>query len=144
MHCWCICRCGRIWRHQAQRKALQRSATATPVLPPGADPQTPPAASSQSRPALPAADGLPLLESGALLSALLLNPNHESVRSLAVSLLKELCLGTPHMTIRLLTRLAAMLPQAAAAGQYLLKYCGSPVQPLYSASVIPVQYQHST
>lgn len=53
------------------------------------------------------------------MSALLLNPTHDSVRSLAVSLMKQLCLGTAHMTLRLLSRLAAMLPQAAAAGQYL-------------------------
>ena len=35
-----------------------------------------------------------------------------------MSLLKQLCLGTPHMTIRLVLRLAALLPQASAAGQH--------------------------
>ncbi len=65
---------------------------------------------------------LPLLESGALISALLLNPTHDSVRSLAVSLLKQLCLGTPHMTIRLVSRLAALLPQASAAGECVWPY----------------------
>ena len=60
------------------------------------------------------------------MSALLLNPTHDAVRSLAVSLLKQLCLGTPHMTMRLLSRLAAMLPQAAAAGQYMCGTCNDP------------------
>lgn len=54
------------------------------------------------------------------MSALLLNPTHDSVRSLSVSLLKQLCLDTPHMTLRLVSRLAAMLPQAAASGGNLL------------------------
>ena len=111
-------RCGRIWRRHAHSQAAQRSTGAalasltapTPLThPPAPLPQ--PAASVSS---------LPLLESGALISALLLNPTHESVRSLAVSLLKQLCLGTPHMTIRLVSRLAALLPQASTAGERFL------------------------
>ena len=35
-----------------------------------------------------------------------------------MSLLKQLCLGTPHMTIRLVSRLAALLPQASIAGKH--------------------------
>ena len=123
VHYCCNCRCGRIWRHHAQRKAVQRSAGTTPILPPGSAPQIPPAATLHPRQAATAvADSLPLLEWGTLMSALLLNPTHDSVRSLAVSLVKQLCLDTPHMTLRLLSRLAAMLPQAAAAGQYM---CGT-------------------
>ncbi len=71
---------------------------------------------------------LPLLESGALISALLLNPTHDSVRSLAVSLLKQLCLGTPHMTIRLVSRLAALLPQASAAGERVWPYLSQEIE----------------
>ena len=116
-NCCCNCRCGRIWHHHAQRKAVQRSAGTAPPAPSGANTSDPQAAPSQPRTvATPATDGLPLLESGALMSALLLNPTHDSVRSLSVSLLKQLCLGTPHMTLRLVSRLAAMLPQAAASG----------------------------
>lgn len=120
MHGCHKCRCGRIWHHHAQRKAVQRSAGTAPPGPPGANPQNPQAAASHPRAAVaPATDALPLLESGALMSALLLNPTHDSVRSLSVSLLKQLCLDTPHMTLRLVSRLAAMLSQAAASGQNL-------------------------
>ena len=130
MHCCCNCRFGRIWRHNAQRKAVQRSANTSPLLPPSSAPQTPPAATSHSRPvATAAADGLPLLESGALILALLLNPTHDSVRSLAVSLVKQLCMGTGHMTIRLLSRLAAMLPEAVAAGRCLHRTFMKPFYP---------------
>lgn len=113
----CQCRCGRIWRHHAHRKAVQRSAGAAPATTPSMTPANPSASASQPPAAATSAAGsLPLLEAGALLSALLLNPTQDSVRSLSVSLLKQLCLGTPHMTIRLVSRLAAMLSQAAAVG----------------------------
>ena len=114
----CCRRCGRIWRHHARRKAVQRSIGTAQATTPSTAPATPagdPAPSVAS--ATAAAGSLLLLESGALLSALLLNPTHESVRRLSVRLLKQLCGGSPHMTVRLVSRLAAMLPQAAAAGQ---------------------------
>ena len=116
-------RCGRVWRHHAHRKAVQRSAGAAPATTPSPTPANPSATASQPQAAsISAVGSLPLLEAGALLSALLLNPTHDSVRSLSVSLLKQLCLGTPHMTIRLVSRLAAMLPQAASAGTSQLSY----------------------
>ena len=109
------CRCGRLWRHHAHRKAVRRS-TGTASATDLPHPATTTASSNQPQSAS-SVSTLPLLESGALISALLLNPTHDSVRSLAVSLLKQLCLGTPHMTIRLVSRLAALLPQASAAGE---------------------------
>ena len=100
---------------------MRRSTGTTSAQPPALTTVTPhqlQTSASHPHPQIPtAASSLSLLESGALISALLLNPTHDSVRSLAVSMLKQLCLGTPHMTIRLATRLAAMLPQASAAGQ---------------------------
>lgn len=111
-----------MWRRHAHRKAVQRSAGTGPLQPSFPTPNA--AAATPTHTLQPhtqsAVSSLPLLESGALISALLLNPTHDSVRSLAVSLLKQLCLGTPHMAIRLVSRLAALLPQASAAGQYNL------------------------
>ncbi|KAL0024070.1 hypothetical protein WJX79_002966 [Trebouxia sp. C0005] len=113
-------RCGRLWRHHAHHKAMRRSTgTASATDLPSPAPTTAPLTYPQSASSV---SSLPLLESGALISALLLNPTHESVRSLAVSLLKQLCLGTPHMTIRLVSRLAALLPQASAAGPAAAQY----------------------
>lgn len=112
------CRCGRLWRQRAQQGALQRSAAHQPFNQTPAGPH-PPSAHPNPAPQGAAAErmgDLPMLESGVLISALLLNPTHELVRKNAVSLLKQLCLGTPHMAVRLVVRLAGLLPEASDAG----------------------------
>ena len=101
-----------MWRQRAQHKAIQQ---ATPQQAPSATPSSIASPAGSLLPAAPLAD-LPLLEHGVLISALLLNPTHELVRKQAVTLLKQLCLGTPHMTIKLVMRLAKLLPDASAAG----------------------------
>ena len=101
-----------MWRQRAQHKAIQRAFSTRPSsTTPSPTPLAGPAATAG-----PLAD-LPLLEHGVLISALLLNPTHELVRKQAVTLLKQLCLGTPHMMIKLVMRLAKLLPDASAAGK---------------------------
>lgn len=55
-------------------------------------------------------------------------------RALAVTLLKRLCLPSPHVTFRLLQQLLSLLPEAAAAGKwlklYLLVSCHSHPRPV--------------
>lgn len=100
---------------QTRAAHMQRHATTAPLS------ATSQASASSAQLHKPAATvvslgNLPLLEYGELILALLLNPTHELVRKQAVVLLKQLCLGTPHMTVKLVIRLAKLLPDASAAG----------------------------
>lgn len=110
------CRHGRMWRQRAQRNALKRGALLHKDPQPLAVPNESQEAAADAASLL---SDLPLLEHGVLISALLLNPTHELVRKQAVVLLKQLCLGTPHMTVKLGMRLAKLLPEASVAGKSL-------------------------
>lgn len=121
-----------MWRQRAQRSALKRGALLHNAFQPLAVPDRNQEAAADAASRL---SDLPLLEHGVLISALLLNPIHELVRKQAVVLLKQLCLGSPHMTVKLVMRLAKLLPEASVAGK---SFASSILITLYS-NTLPIR-----